>query len=108
MTVLADTTAPLKPSARHLVSDASFATAVHLVQRCNPELHDDMATFVAAAAANRTPGLTLRPSRVVDEGWHARSCGTRRRTSPRILLGKILGVRLAQLPRSLRAEVIPP
>ncbi|MFI6050124.1 hypothetical protein ACIBCO_08550 [Streptomyces violascens] len=26
---------------------------------------------MAAAATNRTPGLALRPSRVVDEGWHA-------------------------------------
>ncbi|MFD7166270.1 glycine-rich domain-containing protein [Streptomyces violascens] len=69
----------LKPSARQLIGDESFEGAVRLVQRANADISEALAEqivdealkFVAAAAGNRTPGLALRPSRIVDEGWHA-------------------------------------
>ncbi|MEU6760214.1 hypothetical protein [Streptomyces sp. NPDC046685] len=62
-----------------LLPGPAFATAVRTVEKANPQLADGMAErivseavkFVAAAALNNTPGLALRPSRVVDEGWHA-------------------------------------
>ncbi|MFI6687307.1 hypothetical protein [Streptomyces sp. NPDC050485] len=73
------TAGELKPSARHLISDESFEGAVRLVQRANADISqalaerivDEALKFVAAAAGNKTPGLALRPSRIVDEGWHA-------------------------------------
>ncbi|MGW2861397.1 hypothetical protein [Streptomyces sp. NPDC001205] len=69
----------LRPSARQLIADESFERAVRLVQRANADISEALAKrivdealkFVAAAAGNRTPGLALRPSRIVDEGWHA-------------------------------------
>ncbi|MFD9796950.1 hypothetical protein ACFWXK_39090 [Streptomyces sp. NPDC059070] len=69
----------LKPSARQLIADESFEGAVRMVQRTNPDISkalagrivDEALKFVAAAAGNKTPGLALRPSRIVDEGWHA-------------------------------------
>ncbi|MFG2145066.1 hypothetical protein ACGFRG_12820 [Streptomyces sp. NPDC048696] len=98
MTALADTAAVLKPSARHLVPDASFVTAVHIVQRCNAGLHDDMASrivdealkFLAAAATNRTPGFALRPSRIADEGWHALLWDTKTYESLCAFLGRFI------------------
>ncbi|GGP37902.1 hypothetical protein [Streptomyces melanogenes] len=81
MTVLTEPGAAgeLKPSARHLISDEGFGAAVRVVRRANVDVDEAMAgrivdealKFVAAAAANRTPGLALRPARIVDEGWHA-------------------------------------
>ncbi|MCT9087923.1 hypothetical protein N4G70_03495 [Streptomyces sp. ASQP_92] len=81
MTVVTESmpAADLKPSARHLIADESFQGAVRLVRRANPEVDETLAErivdealkFVATAAGNKTPGLALRPSRIVDEGWHA-------------------------------------
>lgn len=67
----------LRTTARHLLSEEAFARVVHLVQRDNEGVDEDLATritdealkFVAAAATNT--GRHLRPSKTVDMGWHA-------------------------------------
>lgn len=75
---MSTTTRPeLKPSARHLLSPEGFADVVHLVMRDNEgveqplaeRLVDEALKFVATAAS--TPGSGLRPSKLVDMGWHA-------------------------------------
>ncbi|GGT05730.1 MULTISPECIES: glycine-rich domain-containing protein [Streptomyces] len=67
----------LVTSARHLLSGEGFARAVQLVVRDNDGIDEALAErivdealkFVAAAA--RTAGRHLRPSKTVDIGWHA-------------------------------------
>ncbi|MGW2583106.1 glycine-rich domain-containing protein [Streptomyces virginiae] len=85
-------------SASGLLTATAFATAVRTVEKANPELADGMADrivseavkFVAAAALNRTPGLALRPSRVVDEGWHALITDTKAYAELCRLLGRFV------------------
>ncbi|WP_327305326.1 hypothetical protein OG730_18865 [Streptomyces sp. NBC_01298] len=77
---------------------AGFAIAVRTVERANPHLPEGMAErivreavkFVTAAARNRTPGLALRPSRLVDEGWHALLTDTRTYGNLCRLLGRFV------------------
>ncbi|MFZ3496722.1 glycine-rich domain-containing protein [Streptomyces sp. 5.8] len=84
--------------AASLLSATAFATAVRTVEKANPELSDGMADrivseavkFVAAAALNQTPGLELRPSRVVDEGWHALITDTKAYAELCRLLGRFV------------------
>lgn len=66
----------LTPSARHLLSPDGFADAVHLVMRDNSveqplaeRIVDEALKFIATAAS--TPGTGMRPSKLVDMGWHA-------------------------------------
>lgn len=67
----------LETSARHLLSVEGFSRVVHLVQRDNEgveralaeRITDEALKFVAAAAT--TTSRHLRPSKVVDMGWHA-------------------------------------
>ncbi|AWZ04545.1 MULTISPECIES: hypothetical protein [unclassified Streptomyces] len=81
-----------------LLTATAFATAVRTVEKANPELTDGMADrivseavkFVAAAALNSTPGLALRPSQVVDEGWHALITDTKSYAELCQLLGRFV------------------
>ncbi len=69
--------------ARALLTDADFTGVAATVARNNPGMAAEVAErittdaikFVAAAAAS--PGRGLRPSRIVDEGWHALILHTR-------------------------------
>ncbi|MER7704651.1 hypothetical protein ABTX81_17380 [Kitasatospora sp. NPDC097605] len=69
--------APAVADARSLITGAEFAGVAATVQRNNPGMALDMAErittealkFVAACAAS--PRSSLKPSRTVDEGWHA-------------------------------------
>ncbi|MFK0252535.1 glycine-rich domain-containing protein [Streptomyces sp. NPDC090445] len=67
----------LVPSARHLLSTTGFTRVVHLVQRDNDGVEDAMATRIVdealkfVAAAGRSTGRHLRPSKTVDMSWHA-------------------------------------
>lgn len=73
----AQETAPVVAEARDLITPEEFAGVASTVQRNNPgmELHRaeeitaEALKFVAACAASPTSGL--KPSRTVDEGWHA-------------------------------------
>lgn len=64
-------------SARHLISKEDFEAVTRTVRSANAGLGPEVAerivdqaiAFVATCA--RFPGRQLRPSRVVDEGWHA-------------------------------------
>lgn len=64
-------------SARDLISPEAFRAVAQTVQQNNPwmaaniavAITDEALKFVAACAA--APSARLRPSRVVDEGWHA-------------------------------------
>lgn len=77
MPALAENTILRRDSARHLVSDDQFAGVVATVLDNNDgmtaevaeKITDEALKFVAGAA--RFPGHGMRPSRVVDEGWHA-------------------------------------
>lgn len=67
----------LHAEARSLITEAEFAGVTATVQDNSPDLAADVAEriveealkFMAACAV--TPGGGLKPSRVVDEGWHA-------------------------------------
>lgn len=67
----------LKPSAHHLLSEEGFARVVHLVQRDNDGVEEALAVRIVdealkfVAAATRATGRHLRPSKLVDLGWHA-------------------------------------
>lgn len=71
------TAAPEVKSTRMLITPAAFAGVIATVQDNNEGMAADVAErivdealkFVVACAA--FPGEHLRPSRVVDEGWHA-------------------------------------
>ncbi|MEV8623425.1 hypothetical protein [Streptomyces sp. NPDC051079] len=72
------TTRPeLQTTARHLLTEEGFADVVHLVmrdtegieQRFAERIVDESLKFVATAASTR--GAGLRPSKLVDLGWHA-------------------------------------
>lgn len=62
---------------RMLITDEQFASVRKTVMDGNPDMAEEMAgrivdeglKFVAACSAN--PGVSLAPSRIVDEGWHA-------------------------------------
>ncbi|MEV0375691.1 hypothetical protein AB0I10_39110 [Streptomyces sp. NPDC050636] len=78
MTVTQEHTAtPKVKAARDLIRPRAFAGGVATVQDNNPGMERDLAerivtealAFVAACAQH--PDDRLRPSRVVDEGWHA-------------------------------------
>lgn len=64
-------------SVRELIDPEAFAAVAWTVKDNNPGMASEMAeriteqglAFVAACAA--TTGQNLKPSRVVDEGWHA-------------------------------------
>ena len=63
--------------ARMLITDDQFASVRSTVMDANPDMSEALAghiveeamKFVAACAKN--PGVSLAPSRIVDEGWHA-------------------------------------
>ncbi len=67
----------VQTTARALLTADQFAGVAATVARNNPEMAvelteritEEAIKFVAAAAA--APGRGLRPSRIVDEGWHA-------------------------------------
>ncbi|MFJ7588215.1 hypothetical protein ACIQZO_12695 [Streptomyces sp. NPDC097617] len=67
----------LQPSARHLLSDEGFTRVVHLVQRDNDGVEQELAVRIVdealkfVAAATQATGRHLRPSKTVDMGWHA-------------------------------------
>ncbi|SHL60752.1 hypothetical protein SAMN05216268_105238 [Streptomyces yunnanensis] len=77
MTVLQDQTAPEVSSARGLLAPEAFPGVVDTILDNNPGMERDVAEQIVAealkfvAACARFPGERLRPSRVVDEGWHA-------------------------------------
>ncbi|WP_329391809.1 hypothetical protein OG625_40860 (plasmid) [Streptomyces sp. NBC_01351] len=70
-------TPTLAASARHLLSADGFSRAVHLVQRENDGVDESLAIRIVdealkfTAAACRSSGRHLRPSKLVDMGWHA-------------------------------------
>lgn len=67
----------LQSSARALLSDEGFDRVAHLVQRDNDGIDEALAARIVnealkfVAAAGQATGRHLRPSRVVDIGWHA-------------------------------------
>lgn len=69
--------------ARDLISAAEFAAVTATVQENNTDLDLAVAERVTeealkfVATSGRFPGHTLRPSRIVDEGWHALILHTR-------------------------------
>ena len=75
-TALEHTRAPMS-SARDLISPEAFRAVAQTVQQANSGMSaniavaivDEALKFVAACASS--PTVPLRPSRVVDEGWHA-------------------------------------
>ncbi|MFJ9031938.1 hypothetical protein ACIRQP_26135 [Streptomyces sp. NPDC102274] len=77
------TQAPATRDARALLTDEEFTAVAGTVQRNNPGMEEAVARsiteealkFEAACAFN--PGARLKPSRVVDEGWHALILHTR-------------------------------
>ncbi|MGW1376020.1 glycine-rich domain-containing protein [Streptomyces sp. NPDC002446] len=68
---------------RDLVSPAAFASITHTVLANNPGMGRAIAERIVVeaikfeAACARRPRLRLKPSRVVDEGWHALILHTR-------------------------------
>jgi len=64
-------------TARHLLSDEGFTRVVHLVQRDNDGVDEPLAVRIVdealkfTAAAGQSTGRHLRPSKLVDLGWHA-------------------------------------
>lgn len=72
------TTTELKHSVRHLLTADGFDRVVHLVMRDNEGIDrplaerivDEAIKFVVTAAT-RTSETRLRPSKIVDLGWHA-------------------------------------
>ncbi|MGW1436944.1 glycine-rich domain-containing protein [Streptomyces griseus] len=83
MTVTQDTAPALRTSARDLITPEEFDGVVNTVLGNNVNMELDVARritdealkFLAASAS--FPGQGLRPSRVVDEGWHALILHTR-------------------------------
>ncbi|MEV8310956.1 hypothetical protein AB0P36_27290 [Streptomyces flavidovirens] len=77
------TEAPVTRDARDLIHPTDLVAVTATVQRNNPGMQPDVAElitleaikFEAACAAH--PRAGLRPSRVVDEGWHALILHTR-------------------------------
>ncbi|WP_251061536.1 hypothetical protein [Streptomyces sp. ISL-100] len=77
------TEAPVTRDARDLIHPEDLVAVTATVQRGNPGMTLEVAELVtlealkfeAACAAH--PGARLRPSRVVDEGWHALILHTR-------------------------------
>ncbi|MFJ7069219.1 glycine-rich domain-containing protein [Streptomyces sp. NPDC101115] len=73
----------LQSSARHLLTDDGFADVVHLVMRDTDGIEqplaerivDEALKFVATAASGA--GTGMRPSQLVDIGWHALILHTR-------------------------------
>lgn len=70
----------LKPSALDFLTEDEVDRVARLVVRDNEgvegqemavEIIDEALKFMAAAAKNRKEGRRLRPSRIVDMGWHA-------------------------------------
>lgn len=77
MTIAQEHAAPGVSSARDLITPDAFADIVATVLDNNHGTAADVAERITAealkfvAACARFPGERLRPSRVVDEGWHA-------------------------------------
>ncbi|MCX4546513.1 hypothetical protein [Streptomyces sp. NBC_01565] len=96
-------------SARHLLSDEGFSRIVHLVVRDNDGVEEPLAVrivdealkFVAAAA--QTTGRHLRPSKVVDMGWHALILHTDLYRNLCTLLGRFVDHR-PEGPETLRRD----
>lgn len=70
-------TSTLESTARHLLSVDGFNRVVHLVQRDNDGIDEPLAIRIVdealkfTAAAAKSTGRHLRPSKAVDMGWHA-------------------------------------
>ncbi|MFI9585387.1 glycine-rich domain-containing protein [Streptomyces sp. NPDC052236] len=68
---------PAAQQARDLISAAAFAAVTATVQENNTDMDLAVAERVTeealkfVATSGRFPGHSLRPSRIVDEGWHA-------------------------------------
>ncbi|WP_274919447.1 glycine-rich domain-containing protein [Streptomyces sp. WZ-12] len=77
MTVLQEQTAQEVSSARDLIASEAFTGVVATVLDNNTDMDRDVAERIVnealkfVAACSQFPGERLRPSRVVDEGWHA-------------------------------------
>ncbi|MEU9110588.1 hypothetical protein AB0D04_02005 [Streptomyces sp. NPDC048483] len=77
MTVLQEHVATTVASPHKLIGPRAFTGVVDTVQANNPDMERDIAEQIVAealkfiAACAQFPGERLRPSRVVDEGWHA-------------------------------------
>ncbi|MFJ2780194.1 hypothetical protein [Kitasatospora sp. NPDC087315] len=69
--------------ARSLLTPTEFTDVLAVVMRNNPEMAHETAERVVTqslafvAACSEFPQLRLKPSRVVDEGWHAQILCTR-------------------------------
>ncbi|MEV0410778.1 hypothetical protein AB0I68_08195 [Streptomyces sp. NPDC050448] len=70
-------TPTLDSTARHLLTDEGFTRVMHLVVRDNEGIDEPLATRIVdealkfTAAAGQSAGRHLRPSKLVDMGWHA-------------------------------------
>ncbi|MGW2580640.1 hypothetical protein ACWCYZ_04750 [Streptomyces virginiae] len=70
-------TSTLNSTARHLLSPDGFTRVVRLVQRDNDGIDEPLAARIVdealkfTAAAAKSTGRHLRPSKAVDMGWHA-------------------------------------
>ncbi|GAA2084572.1 hypothetical protein GCM10009801_45830 [Streptomyces albiaxialis] len=81
MTVLQEQSSPA--DARELINTEEFAAVTATVSRANPDMKQETAERIVADALAFTaagavyPMARLRPSRIVDEGWHALILNTR-------------------------------
>ncbi|WP_157879885.1 hypothetical protein [Streptomyces natalensis] len=70
-------------NARDLLSEDAFRAITATVQRDNPEMGHDSASRIVAealkfvATAAKFPDCDMRPSKLVDKGWHALILNTR-------------------------------
>ncbi len=77
------TEAPVTRDVRDLIHPTDLVAVTGTVQRNNPGMAIDVAELITLeaikfeAACASHPGAGLRPSRVVDEGWHALILHTR-------------------------------
>ncbi|MEV5875785.1 hypothetical protein AB0L75_16420 [Streptomyces sp. NPDC052101] len=84
MTITQEHTVPQEvKSARGLITRKEFLAVAGTVQRNNPGMAGNVAEAITEealkfeAACAHAPRARLRPSRVVDEGWHALILNTR-------------------------------
>ncbi|MFF9482596.1 glycine-rich domain-containing protein [Streptomyces sp. NPDC014733] len=78
MTITQQHTTPLEvKSARELITPEAFTAVAGTVQRNNEGMAENVAEAITeealkfVAACSAAPRARLKPSRVVDEGWHA-------------------------------------
>lgn len=99
----------LKASARHLLTEEGFTRVVHLVQRDNDGVDEALAIRIVdealkfLAAAGRSEGRNLRPSKTVDLGWHALILHTAMYRKLCAAIGRIIDHR-PEGPQTLRRD----